>query len=108
MVRHRGHGQEQRDCRRNQRENRFVHRNPGSGVYINGRRLDSSFNLLHSVIKVSQIGTNSLERALALLETIEKTPGGLRNAEISRQLHIPKSTCSWILARLERQGYLSF
>jgi DNA-binding IclR family transcriptional regulator len=53
------------------------------------------------------IGTNSLERALALLEMVEKTPGGLRNAEISRRLQIPKSTCSWILTRLERQGYLT-
>jgi len=53
------------------------------------------------------IGTNSLERALQLLEMVEKTPGGLRNAEISRRLRIPKSTCSWILARLERRGYLT-
>ena len=52
------------------------------------------------------IGTNSLERALALLDVVEKTPGGLRNAEISRRLRMPKSTCSWILARLERAGYL--
>ncbi len=51
-------------------------------------------------------GTNSLERALALLDVVEKTPGGLRNAEISRRLRMPKSTCSWILARLERAGYL--
>jgi len=53
------------------------------------------------------IGTNSLERALALLEVLEKIPGGLRHAEISRRLRIPKSTCSWILTRLERQGYLA-
>lgn len=51
--------------------------------------------------------TNSLERALLLLDVIEKTPGGLRNAEISRELGIPRSSCSWILARLERQGYLT-
>lgn len=51
--------------------------------------------------------TNSLERALLLLDLIEKTPGGLRNADISRQLAIPRSSCSWILARLDRQGYLS-
>jgi IclR family KDG regulon transcriptional repressor len=51
--------------------------------------------------------TNSLERAMVLLDVIEKTPGGLRNAEISRQLGIPKSSCSWILARLERHGYLA-
>src|ERR1700722_3326432 len=50
--------------------------------------------------------TNSLERALLLLDMVEKTPGGLRNAEISRQLGIPRSSSSWILARLERQGFL--
>jgi len=53
------------------------------------------------------LATNSLDRALVLLELIEKTPGGLRNAEISRRLEIPKSTCSWILTRLQRQGYLA-
>jgi IclR family acetate operon transcriptional repressor len=50
--------------------------------------------------------TNSLERALAVMEHIERAPG-LSNAEISRALAIPKSTCSWILARLERKGYLA-
>ena len=50
--------------------------------------------------------TNSLERAMALLELLEQTPGGLTNAEISRRLDIPKSTCSYIMARLERKGYL--
>ncbi|HTA47202.1 MAG TPA: IclR family transcriptional regulator [Bryobacteraceae bacterium] len=60
------------------------------------------FNLLHTWITP----TNSLERALLLLDLVEKTPGGMRNAEISRQLNIPRSSCSWILARLERQGYL--
>jgi DNA-binding IclR family transcriptional regulator len=53
------------------------------------------------------MATNSLERGLQLLELVEKTPGGLRHAEIGRQLNIPKSTCSWILIRLERQGYLT-
>ena len=51
--------------------------------------------------------TNSLERALTILEIIERTPGGLRHAEISRQILIPKSTCSYIVARLERRGYLT-
>jgi DNA-binding IclR family transcriptional regulator len=51
--------------------------------------------------------TNSLERALTLLETLENAPGGLRHAEISRLLRIPKSTCSYILSRLERGGYLT-
>jgi len=50
--------------------------------------------------------TNSLERALVLLETIEQSPAGLTTAESSRLLRIPKSTCSYILTRLERKGYL--
>ena len=50
--------------------------------------------------------SNSLERALVLLKVIEQVPGGLQNAEISRKLKIPKSSCSYILRRLEREGYL--
>jgi DNA-binding IclR family transcriptional regulator len=52
-------------------------------------------------------GTSSLERALVLLTVIEQTPGGLTNAEISRQMKIPKTTCSYIARRLEREGYLT-
>ena len=51
-------------------------------------------------------GNNSLERALILLKVIEQTPGGLRNADISKQLKIPKSSCTYITSRLEREGYL--
>jgi DNA-binding IclR family transcriptional regulator len=51
--------------------------------------------------------TNSLERALAVLEVIAQTPGGLRNSDISRRVRIPKSTCTYILARLEQKGYLT-
>jgi IclR family transcriptional regulator, KDG regulon repressor len=51
--------------------------------------------------------TNSLERALKLLDLIERAPGGLNNAELSRQLRIPKSTCSYITKRLIRAGYLT-
>src|ERR1700733_3443211 len=52
-------------------------------------------------------GTSSLERALVLLKVIEQTPGGLRNTDISRQLKIPKSSCTYIVSRLEREGYLT-
>jgi IclR family transcriptional regulator, KDG regulon repressor len=65
------------------------------------------FNLLHTGLVSATTPTNSLERALLVLEMVEKTPGGLRNSEISQRLAIPKSSCSWILARLERQGYLT-
>lgn len=50
--------------------------------------------------------TNSLERALDLLELLEEHPAGMRNAEISRRLHIPTSTTSYIVTRLEQRGYL--
>ncbi len=41
-----------------------------------------------------------------LLKIVEQTSGGMRHAEISRRLRIPKSTCSYILTRLEREGYV--
>lgn len=50
--------------------------------------------------------TNSLDRAFWVLEAIGNTPGGLSNAELSKELKIPKSTCSFILSRLERAGYV--
>ena len=55
---------------------------------------------------VSPMTTNSLERALALLELLEQAPGGLRNADICRHLQIPASTTSYILAKLQRRGYV--
>ncbi len=50
--------------------------------------------------------TNSLERGLALLRSIGGRRGGMTNAELSRQLEIPKSTCTYILSRLEREEYV--
>lgn len=50
--------------------------------------------------------TNSLERALLLLKTVERTPGGLKHTEISRLLDIPKSTCSYIIGKLAAEGFL--
>jgi DNA-binding IclR family transcriptional regulator len=50
--------------------------------------------------------TNSLERALIVLDLLRQIPGGLRNAEISRRLSIPKSSCSYITARLSQWGYI--
>ena len=52
------------------------------------------------------LATNSLERALVILQLIGKTAGGLTNLEISQELQIARSTCSYILSRLEREGYL--
>jgi DNA-binding IclR family transcriptional regulator len=51
--------------------------------------------------------TNSLERALVLLQFIGRTPGGLSNLEISRRYNLARSTCSYILSRLEKEGFLT-
>lgn len=49
----------------------------------------------------------SLDRALAILEMISQNAAGLANAEIARRLSIPSSSCSYVLQRLERVGYLT-
>lgn len=49
--------------------------------------------------------TNSLERGLEVMRMIGRKRGGLTHAEISRGLEIPKSTCTYILKRLEREGF---
>jgi DNA-binding IclR family transcriptional regulator len=49
----------------------------------------------------------AVERALAMLEAVAQAPEGLSNAEISRNLQIPKSSASYILRTLETQGYLN-
>jgi len=50
--------------------------------------------------------TNSLERALAILEFVAHKSGGVTNAEISAHFAVATSTTSYILRRLEREGYL--
>jgi DNA-binding IclR family transcriptional regulator len=50
--------------------------------------------------------STSLLRALSILELIAHRSGGFTNAEISRRLKIATSTTSYILSRLEREGYL--
>jgi DNA-binding IclR family transcriptional regulator len=54
---------------------------------------------------MSARATNSLERATDILDLIAETSRGLTNAEISRRLRIPPSTCTYILSRLEQKGY---
>jgi DNA-binding IclR family transcriptional regulator len=56
---------------------------------------------------MSKLPTNSLERALVILQLIGRTPGGLTNLEISREFRIARSTCTYILSRLQREGYLA-
>jgi DNA-binding IclR family transcriptional regulator len=50
--------------------------------------------------------TNSLERALAILEFVAHKSGGVTNAEISTHFGVASSSTSYILVRLEREGYL--
>src|SRR5437588_6022625 len=49
----------------------------------------------------------AVERALAMLEAVAQDSEGLSNADISRKLKIPKSSASYILRTLEKQGYLN-
>src|ERR1700693_862852 len=49
----------------------------------------------------------AVERALAMLEAVAQATDGLSNAEISRNLNIPKSSASYILRTLEVQGYVA-
>jgi len=55
---------------------------------------------------MTPLATNSLERALKMLEFIGQAPGGLTNVELSRTFGLARSTCSYILSRLEKEGYL--
>jgi IclR family KDG regulon transcriptional repressor len=86
----------------------------GKRIKVTATRVNNLFNLLHKGLAAGMMnsmsesmGKNSLERALDLVEVIAGTRGGLRNADLSRQLGIPKSTCSYITKRLERAGYLN-
>lgn len=54
----------------------------------------------------TQRPSNSLERALVMLELIAYKSGGLSNADISSRMGIATSTSSYILNRLERAGFL--
>jgi DNA-binding IclR family transcriptional regulator len=55
----------------------------------------------------NQVPSNSLERGLKILEMIGCSKKGLSNREISEELHIATSSCSYVLGRLEREGYLA-
>jgi IclR family transcriptional regulator, KDG regulon repressor len=50
--------------------------------------------------------TNSLDRALLILELVSSRPGGWSNAELSRRLGMATSSCSYVLGHLEQAGYL--
>jgi DNA-binding IclR family transcriptional regulator len=48
----------------------------------------------------------SVARALAILECLDASSRGLNISEISRKLHIPKSSAHVIIVTLERLGYV--
>jgi DNA-binding IclR family transcriptional regulator len=51
--------------------------------------------------------STSLDRALAIFDLVSEKRGGITNAELARRLSIPTSSCSYVLQRLERAGYLT-
>ena len=67
---------------------------------------DQAHALALDTPKIEDKGSTSLLRALAILELIAHKSGGLTNSEISRRLTIATSTTSYILSRLEREGYI--
>ena len=56
---------------------------------------------------IDMAASNSLERALIILELIDRTPGGLTNSDICHALNMATSSCTYVLSRLEKRGYLS-
>jgi IclR family transcriptional regulator, acetate operon repressor len=48
----------------------------------------------------------SVERALAILEFVDRSKRGWTMSELSRKLEMPKSTTHKLVATLERLGYL--
>jgi len=48
--------------------------------------------------------TNSLDRALLILELVSSRPGGWSNAELSRRLGMATSSCSYVLGHWREQG----
>jgi len=48
----------------------------------------------------------TVERSLALLETLAREPQGIALAELAAELGVPKSACHRLLAELARNGYV--
>jgi IclR family acetate operon transcriptional repressor len=67
----------------------------------------SLFKNQRSAVSQNSKSTNSLERALELLDILGRDTGGLTNAQISRMLGIATSSSSYILSRLEKEGYVA-
>jgi len=50
--------------------------------------------------------STAVERTLSVLEAVAERSSGMSNADISRRLKIPKSSASYILRALVKNGYL--
>jgi IclR family acetate operon transcriptional repressor len=72
-----------------------------------GMKFMESLNQGPPVIARKTVPSNSLDRALIVLQEIEHAPYGLTNAEVSKLLGIATSSASYVLSRLERSGLLS-
>ncbi len=58
-------------------------------------------------VRARKVPSNSLERALIVLNDISRTPEGLTNKQVSEGLGIATSSSSYLLSRLEREGFLT-
>jgi len=50
--------------------------------------------------------SNSVDRALSMMELVAENANGMTNSDLSRKLQIPKSSASYILRVLEQRDYL--
>jgi IclR family pca regulon transcriptional regulator len=87
-----------------------LHRNGGSAAEANSvngsAQVSAEIARQRTKSSTKEGEGTSLLRALAILELVAHKSGGFTNAEISRRLKIATSTTSYILSRLEREGYL--
>src|SRR3981081_4952322 len=77
------------------------------GTYIHFvRRLMVCYHNVLAMPPTPDSPSVSVERALAMLEAVAQDSEGMSNADISRKLKIPKSSASYILRTVEKQGIL--
>ena len=61
---------------------------------------------MESALSASKSATNSLDRALAILDLLLSHPNGLTHSELARLLGVPSSTCTYITNKLVQGGHL--
>jgi DNA-binding IclR family transcriptional regulator len=83
-------------------------RNLSVGVYHNlSTRRQSQGRAENAVVLRKELHATSVERAFAILEFLDGSRRGWNISELSRKLHIPKSTTHVIVLTLQRLGYLT-